>query len=143
MAALITAAQYQTRYGTVSDTDKLEAHIDDVSAEVVDYVATMDNDTDNPVGQAAWGIESGDTAPPQAIVGVVARVVNRAMSNPTGATQEGLGDHNWSFALGGAGGMLSPKDRKIIRRAIGKNGVGTVYLEGYNTLPAEYATELS
>ncbi len=142
MAALITAADYQTRYGTVSDTDKLEAHILDVSAEVVDYVATMDNDTDSPVGQDDWGVGSGDTSPPQAIVGVVARVVNRAMSNPTGATQEGLGDHSWSFALGGAGGMLSPKDRKIIRRAVGRLGVTSVYLEGYNNLPSDVVDEL-
>lgn len=141
--ALITAAQYQTRYGTVSDTDKLAAHIDDVSAEVVDYVATMDNDTANPIGQASWGVDTGETAPPQVIVGVVARVVNRAMSNPAGATQEALGDHSWAFSLAGAGGMLSPKDRKIIRRAVGRLGVNTVNLEGYNNLPAEYASELS
>lgn len=117
MAALITAAQYQTRYGTVSDTDKLEAHIDDVSAEIVDYATVLGSTT-----ATSWGVESGDTDPPDALVGVVARVVNRAMSNPSGATQEGLGDHSWSFALGGAGGMLSPKDKKIIRRAISANG---------------------
>lgn len=129
--ALLTVAQYETRYGAVSDAAQTQAHIDDVSAEVVDYVTLFDTDSDDPIGQAAWD----ESTVPQAIKGVVARAVNRAMSNPLGRTGEQLGDHNWQAPMAASGGTLGPKDRKIIKKAIGRLGVGTVQLEGY--LPVE------
>lgn len=128
--ALITVSFLEDRVGTV-DPVKAQARIDDVSAEVVDYVALFDNDPDDPIGQDAWD----EATTPASVQAVVARVVERSLSNPMGVTQEGLGDHNWSFPMGASGATLGPKDRRQIRRAIRRLGVVEVTQEGY--LPVE------
>lgn len=122
---LITVAQLEARYGT-KDATAAHMHILDVSAEVVDYV----NDSDIT---DSWT----PTTTPAAVQGVVARVVNRALTNPMARTGEQLGDHNWQAPMGASGGTLGPKDRKIIRRATGQLGARQIDLEGY--LPLEPA----
>lgn len=128
--ALLTVAELEARYGSVDET-KAEAHIDDVSAEVVDYVTILDTDADDLISPEDWD----DETVPAAIKGVVARVVNRALTNPLARTGEQLGDHNWQAPMAASGGTLGPKDRRIIRRAVGRLGVSTVGLTGY--LPVE------
>lgn len=128
--SLITVTQLEERYGAV-DEARAQAHIDDISAEIVDYVNILDTDSDNPIDADEWT----PNTTPQAIIGVTARAVNRALSNPFGVTQEALGDHSITFTSGASGGTLSPKDKRIIRRAIGRLGINTVQLEGY--LPVE------
>jgi hypothetical protein len=123
--ALITVGELEDRYGAV-DPNQAQAHIDDVSAEVVDYVTVLDTDADNPIDPASWT----EATVPAAIKGVVARVVNRALTNPLARTGEQLGDHNWQAPMGASGGTLGPKDRRIIRRAVRRLGVSTVRLEG-------------
>ena len=133
--ALITEAFYATRYGS-GTTAQIEAFIDDVSAEIVDYVNLLDIDPDDPIDADDWN--TTDNQAPDAIQGVVARVVNRSIGNPFGISQEGLGDHQRTFTVGSAGGMLSPKDKRIIRRAVQRSGFKAVTLEGY--LPVEPRT---
>lgn len=136
MAALITEAFYTARYGT-GTTAQINAFILDASAEVVDYLTTLDTDSVNPIDADEWN--TTDNQAPAAIKAVVARVVNRAIGNPFGISQEGLGDHQRSFSVGMSGGMMSPKDKRIIRRAAGAWGAQTVTLEGY--LPVEHVYE--
>lgn len=124
--ALITVAFYETRYGS-GDAAQIQGFIDDVSAEIVDYVAQFDNDSDNPINPEAWD----ENTAPDAIQAVVARVVNRAIGNPYGISQEGLGDHQRSFTVGAAGGMMSPKDRRIVRRAAEAPAFVNVEMVGY------------
>jgi hypothetical protein len=130
MAALITEAFYTARYGT-GNSAQITAFIADVSAEIVDYVNTLDTDSVNPIDADDWD----ETNAPAAIQAVVARVVNRAIGNPLGISQEGLGDHQRSFSVGMSGGMMSPKDKRIIRRAAGASGGQNLGMEGY--LPLE------
>lgn len=101
-----------------------------MSAEVVDYANQLGVDAADD-----WGVESGETEPPGAVQATVARVVNRSIANPFGYSGEQLGDHNYQMPSGAAGGTLAPKDKKIIRRAVGKLGAGTHDLEGF--LPLE------
>lgn len=131
--ALLTVAELEDRYGSV-DATKAQAHIDDVSAEVVDYVTILDTDADDPITPGDWD----DETVPAAIKGVVARVVNRALTNPLARTGEQLGDHNWQAPMAASGGTLGPKDRRIIRRAVRRLGVATVGLTG--DLPLESFT---
>ena len=123
--ALLTVAELEARYGTV-DAVAAAAHIDDVGAEIVDYVTILDTDADNLISPALWT----SATVPDAIKGVVARVVNRALRNPLGVTGEQLGDHNMQMPGAMSGGTLAPKDRRIIRRAVGRLGVSTVGLTG-------------
>lgn len=134
--ALIDVTFYETRYGATSSDTQVAAFIDDISAEVVDYVTVLGYDASD------WGVDSGDTEPPAAVQGVVARVVNRALSNPLGVSSEGLGDHNITFTLGQSGGTLGPKDRRIIRRAIRKLGVVALDMDGYLPLEDDLVIEL-
>jgi len=128
--ALLTVSELEDRYGSVDET-KAAAHIDDVSAEVVDYVTILDTDADNLISPEDWD----ETTVPAAIKAVVARVVNRALDNPLARTGEQLGDHNWQAPMAASGGTLGPKDHRIIRRAVRRLGVSTVGLTGY--LPVE------
>ena len=130
--ALITEAFYTARYGS-GNSAQITAFIADVSAEVVDYVNTLDTDSVDPIDADDWD----DITAPAAIQGAVARIVNRAIGNPLGISQEGLGDHQRSFTVGMSGGMMSPKDKRIIRRAAGASGAQTSQMEGY--LPLEPA----
>lgn len=123
--ALLTVSELEARYGTV-DATGAQAHIDDVSAEVVDYVTILDSDPDALISPESWD----ESTVPAAIKGVVARVVNRALFNPIGVTGEQLGDHNRQMPSAASGGTLGPKDRRIIRKAVRRLGVGTVRLEG-------------
>lgn len=130
--ALITVAFYEARYGS-GDATQIAAFIDDVSSEIQDYVATLDTDSDNPINPGDWD----ETTTPEAIQAAAARITNRAIGNPYGISQEGLGDHQRSFSVGAAGGMMSPKDKRIIRRAAGASGVQNAELEGYLPLERE------
>jgi len=130
--ALITVAFYEDRYGS-GDATQVQGFIDDVSAEVVDYVSMLDTDSDNPITPEDWD----ETTAPAAVKAAVARIVNRAIGNPFGISQEGLGDHQRTFSVGAAGGMMSPKDKRIIRRAAGAFGVQNAQLEGYLPLEPE------
>jgi hypothetical protein len=138
MMALITTTDYTDRYGD-GDTTQIVAFIEDVSAEIVDYVMMLDADS----GADSWGVDSGETAPPDAIAAVCARVVNRSIGNPYGIRQEGLGDHQRTFTVGAAGGMMSPKDRRIIRRAAGVSGHKTLGMEGYLPLETETLDDMT
>jgi hypothetical protein len=132
--ALITVTDYTDRYGSGGgDTTQIKAMIDDVSAEIVDYALMLDADS----GADDWGVGETDTAPPAAIAAACARIVNRAIGNPFGISQEGLGDHQRTFTVGASGGMMSPKDRRIVRRAAGLSGAKALEMEGYLPLPTE------
>lgn len=134
--ALITVTDYTSRFGT-GDTSQIVAFIDDVSAEIVDYVMMLDSDS----GADEWGVDSGETAPPSAIVAACARIVHRAVGNPLGVSQEALGDHQRTLILASSGGMMSPKDRRIIRRAAGVSGGKQLDQEGYLPLQPEITDE--
>jgi len=130
--ALITVTDYTERYGS-GDTTQIQAVVDDVSAEIVDYALMLDADS----GADAWGVEEADTAPPAGVAAACARIVNRAIGNPLGISQEGLGDHQRTFTVGASGGMMSPKDRRIIRRAANLSGAKALEMEGYLPLSPE------
>lgn len=130
--ALIDVSFYEARYGS-GDAAQIQAFIDDVSAEVTDYVAMLDRDLTTPINADAWD----ENTTPAGVQAAVARIVNRAIGNPLGISQEGLGDHQRTFTIGGAGGMMSPKDKRIIRRAAGASGGQSLELEGYLPLERE------
>ena len=136
--ALITTTDYTNRYGS-GDTTQIAAFIDDVSAEIIDYVLMLDSDS----GADDWGVGSGETAPPAGVAAVCARVVNRSIGNPYGISQEGLGDHQRTFTVGAAGGMMSPKDRRIVRRAAGVSGHVDMDMVGYLPLRPEVTDDIT
>lgn len=147
--ALISITTYGTRVGVDYDEsspgteeERVSALIDDVSALVnlVAYGTTFADYWDDYD-------ESGDNPLPDALVPVIVNMVRRAAENPRGLTGEQLGDYQWQAAQGQTTGIYATRtERRIIRRAAGKLGVGVLHTEGYLPLqnvewPADDLTE--
>lgn len=116
MAALITVADLKARPG-FADIDEAEAEavLADASSLVADVAA--------PVALTAEAL-------PGSIVPVLVSMVRRGLHNPRGLASEQLGDYGWQGGGGSSGLYLTPEEKRIVRRAVGKLGVGTVTLEG-------------
>jgi hypothetical protein len=85
----------------------------------------------------AWGnvsvtvAESVYLPAPEVFVLVCCEAVRRAYDNPQGLTGETVGNYSWRGG-GGLGSLyLTPAEQRMIRKAAGKLGVGTIELEGY------------
>lgn len=123
MADLVTLANFQTRYGRVmvgEEITRVGAHITDASALVVD-VADM---------TTAWTAATL----PAAVLPIVCEVARRAFDNPAGLQSETIGDYTWRGGASGTGVAVSSgiyltsDERRVVRRAAGRLGVGTVTL---------------
>jgi len=124
--ALISIEQLNDRLGRelagAEETQAL-ALIDDASALVLEVAAGSGDDPD-------W-TSPGDV--PDVIVPVIANMVRRALENPRGLSGEQLGDYQWQAGAGTGQASIyaTRREERIIRRAAGRLGVGTVQLEGY------------
>src|SRR5690606_40356467 len=124
MAALITVEELLARPGfDGADESQAEAVLDDVSALVV-QIAGIDPE---------WTAETV----PAAVVPVIVSMARRGLSNPRGLTGEQLGDYGWQAqGAGGASSLYATRrEERIIRRAAGRSGAGTVNLDNPLPLP--------
>jgi hypothetical protein len=95
----------------------------------------------------AWGNVSVTTAqsiylptPPVVIV-VCVEAVRRAYDNPQGLVGETVGNYTWRGSGSGGALHLTPAELRMVRRAAGKLGVGSISLS--NDMPYVYPTEPS
>lgn len=119
--ALVTVEYLQALPGFEGASEAtLEALIAQASALVVDFVSPELDDA------------TADDCP-EAVQVVVSSMVRRGLGNPRGASQETLGDY--SYSMGSDGGVatlyMTRREQRIVRRAVGKLGAGTVPMEGY------------
>ncbi|WP_329097021.1 hypothetical protein OG979_17490 [Actinomadura citrea] len=75
---------------------------------------------------------------PPAIVPVLVAMIRRGLSNPLGRSGEQMGDYGWQAAGGGESLYATPREERIIRRAVGQLSAGTVTLEADTPLPPWY-----
>lgn len=119
--ALISIDQYQDRVGTTfagAEATRINALIDDASALVL-QIADMDTD---------WT----DATVPDVVVPVVVSMVRRSLENPLGLSGEQIGQYQWQASSGNATAIhATMRETRIIRKAAGRLGAGTVQLEGY------------
>jgi hypothetical protein len=119
VAGLITLPELLARPGFDGiDSGQAEALIADASALVRECARGELDDVEPP-----------DTPP--AVVAVVVNMIRRGWTNPAGAVQETLGDY--SYSMGGQGVAtlyVTAREKRIIRRAVGVLGVGTVTMTG-------------
>ena len=132
MAALATLANFEIRYGRImvgGEITQVGALLIDASALVLD-VADLDTD---------WTAATL----PAVVLPVVCEVVRRGFDNPAGLQSESIGDYTWR--LGGnanantsvsSGLYLTNEEKRTIRRAAAKPGVGSLTLTNYLPLPA-------
>lgn len=116
--SLITFAQLQVRPGFDNvNQDTAEALIDDVSALVKDI---------------ADPIELDAATLPESLVPVLTSMVRRGLDNPRGLSSEQVGDVQWQ----GSGTIYATRrEDRLIRRAVGKPGVGAITLQTDLPLP--------
>lgn len=123
MAGLIAVADLDDREIAYTSTARAQAAIDDASALVRTCVAPLLDAVETPTTATTY----------PAVVAVVVAMVRRELTNPRGLTQESLGDY--SYSSGGDGGVASihmtKREKRIVRRAVGKLGAGSVAMEGY------------
>ena len=83
------------------------------------------------------GIDYDAVVVPAAITSVVCAAVRRAYENPLGLSGEGIGDYNWRVAAAGSGGIyFTPDETRIIRRAAGRSGAGSLTMTSAFPAPA-------
>lgn len=123
--ALISILDYGVRVGEEyadsspsTEEEQILAFLDDASALVL-QIAALDTD---------WT----EATVPAAVVPVIVNMVRRAVENPMGLSGEQIGSYQWQSSAANATAIYTTRDeRRIIRRAAGSLGVGTVTLEGY------------
>ena len=116
MTGLITAADLLARSGFDGLGDvEATTLIDDASALVRDAASPLLDDVASPDA-------------PAAVVAVVVSMIRRGWVNPVGHQSESLGDY--AYTAGTQGGVatlyLTARERKIVRRAVGKLGAGSI-----------------
>lgn len=129
MAGLITVAELIARPGFESvDSTQAQALIDDASALVRDAASPLLDAVESP-------------ATPPVVVTVLVSMIRRGFSNPLGHQSENLGDY--AYTAGTTGGVatlyLTSRERKLVRRAVGKLGAGTLNMTG--NLPDQASDE--
>ncbi len=125
MAGLITIADLLERPGFEGiESGQAQALIDDASALVRDAAGTLLDAVESP------------NAPP-AVVAVIVNMIRRGWTNPMGFATEHLGDYSYGTGGGsspGIGGIatlyLTGRERRIVRRAVGKLGASTLTMTG-------------
>jgi hypothetical protein len=124
MAGLITLADLLAWPGFDSvDSGQASKLIDVASGLVRDVAKPVDIDALDPL--------------PPAVEGVVVSMVRRALDNPRGLSGEQLGDYQWQAQGNQSAIYPTRNEKRVIRRAVGKLGVGTVQLEADVPLPPE------
>jgi hypothetical protein len=116
--ALATSADVAARLGhDVDDEDQVQAWLEDASALARAYAGRTWLNAD----------ETELENEPADVVGVVAGMVVRLISNPDGVTQESLGQFSQSFGSDASQRLfLTAADKLILKAASGRTGIGTL-----------------
>lgn len=125
---LASLEQFSNRLGASpegADVDRAEAALDDASA----LIRTEAGEDWLDAGGALETV-------PAAVEAVALAVALRAYRNPEGVQQSQVGDVSVTYAAGGGSAFLYPQERRIVRRAAGRQAVGSIQL----TAPAPEMT---
>lgn len=92
-------------------------------------ITTLLGDASALVSQIT-GIDYETVAVPAVTVAIICAAVRRAYANPTGLQSETIGDYTWRGGPASSGVYLTADEKRTVRRAAGKLGVGTIGLQG-------------
>lgn len=127
MAGLVTVVDLDARKVRYEDAAQAQAAIDDASGVARTCVAPELDEVQAPDP----GLPAADQGVPAAVVAVVVNMVRRVIANPRALAQESLGDYSYSTGGQGVASLLpTAREKRLLRRAVGKLGAGTLTLEG-------------
>lgn len=125
LPALVSLADFALRVGGISaaDEDRAQAALDDASALVRAEAGENWVDAEDALEDV-----------PDLIVTIVVAVAIRAFRNPEGVRSETIGNYSVAYADSSTAVFLTEGERRLIRRAGGRTGIGSIRLEGEWTL---------
>lgn len=124
--SFVSFDEFQVRYeNTVpaADEERVGALLDDACALAADITGTT---------YAGVLVDLVLVFPPVpgAITATVCTAVRRGYENPLGLRGETIGDYSYSVSAASSGVYFTPEEKRDMRRAAGKSGVGTLELQG-------------
>lgn len=121
LPALVSLDDFALRVGGVAaaDEERAQACLDDASALIRTETQTTWVDDDGALEESI----------PDAVVTITYAVAIRAFRNPEGVRSESIGDYSVSYADGSTAVFLTEGERRMIRRAAGRGGLGSIELE--------------
>ena len=129
---LASVAAFEKRLGLSpgtlqgADLARAEAALEDASALVRDEAGR------------SWVDEDGAVTAPPAIVTVTLKAARRAYVNPNGFQSEQTGPFAYQLPRGETGVDLTEAERRVVRRAAGRHGLGTLVTPSAYTDPLPY-----
>lgn len=120
--ALVSLDDFALRLGglSASDEDRAQACLDDASALIR-----------AEAGDEDWVDDDGALEEvPGVVVAVCVAASIRAFRNPEGVRTESIGTYSVAYADTSTAVFLTEGERRIVRRAAGLSGIGSVQLEG-------------
>lgn len=125
LPALVSLEDFALRVGGISaaDEDRAQAALDDASALVRAEAGENWVDADDAI-----------EAVPDLIVTIAVAVAIRAFRNPEGVRSETIGNYSVAYADSSTAVFLTEGERRLIRRAGGRTGIGSISIEGEWTL---------
>src|ERR1041384_3753744 len=125
--ALASIADFEARLpGSLADSDMARAWaaLDDASAWIRAEAGEDWLDDDNVLESV-----------PGAIVAICVAVARMVFDNPGGATPESVDGYSYNRANASSDVFLTASERRMIRRALGRSGLGAITLETPYTVP--------
>lgn len=132
LPAFATLDQLAARV-TVTDEDRAQAALEDASVEIrsIAGVTFVTADVLDFTGYPAWAED--------ALVKVCCAAAVRSLTNPEGAQAETIGSYSHSYANASPDVYLTANEKRLIRRAAGRTGLGTITTTtGYDDSDTQY-----
>lgn len=132
LPAFATIDQLAARV-TVDDETRAQAALDDASVEIrsIAGVTFVTDEQLDFTGYPSWAED--------ALVKVCCASAIRAMTNPAGEQSETIGSYSHAFANASPDVYLTANERRLIRRAAGRTGLGTITTTtGYDNSDTQY-----
>lgn len=119
LPAFATLDQLEART-TVADETRAQAALDDASVEIrsIAGVTFVTDDQLDFTGYPTWAED--------ALVKVCCAAAVRSLTNPGGEQSETIGTYSHSYANASPDVYLTANERRLIRRAAGRTGLGTI-----------------
>ena len=130
LPALVSLDDFALRVSvSASDEERAQACLDDASALIRAEAGTED-----------WVYDDGGLETvPDVIAAICVAVAIRAFRNADGVRSETIGNYSVAYADTSTAVFITAGERRMIRRAVGLNGIGSIALEGDWTInPAVY-----
>lgn len=132
LPAFATLDQLAARM-TVADETRAQAALDDASAEIrsIAGVTFVTDDVLDFTGYPTWAED--------ALVKVCCSSAVRSLTNPEGEQSETIGSYSHSYANASPDVYINANERRLIRRAAGRTGLGTITTTtGYDDSDTQY-----